>query len=353
MTLVILTMAYIAATGRWNPEFYRDPDGSIAGGSISEKIFVNIGGIEQGMIIRTRDINNPVLLFVHGGPGFPTYFLVEKYNPGLEEHFTVCYWEQRCGGLSWTPDMTPESITLNRLTADALEVTNYLRHRFEKEKIFILGHSGGTTIALPAVAQSPELYHAYIAMAQITKQRKSERIAYDYMLNQYRERNDRHMVKKLEKYNGLETDDDVLAFYNSGLRDIAMHDLGIGTMHKMRSVFNDIFLQVWRCGAYTLREKINLWKAKIVFLPKTNLRKETLFTDYAEAYPEVKVPVYFVSGSHDFTVNAGLADDYFNKLKAPVKHFYLFENSAHSPLFEEPARFREEVIDDLAVRDKR
>jgi hypothetical protein len=149
LTLMIIsmtvTLAFIAARGRGKPAFYRDADGSVAPGSISEKIYVPIGGVDQGMIIRTRDINNPVLLFVHGGPGFPTYFLVEKYNPGLEEQFTVCYWEQRCGGLSWSADRTPESITLDRLAADAIEVTNYLRQRFEKEKIYILTVNTGLT----------------------------------------------------------------------------------------------------------------------------------------------------------------------------------------------------------------
>ena len=337
------TLVIIAASGRGKPDFYRDADGSIAPGSISEKIMVPIGGVDQGMIIRTRDISNPVLLFVHGGPGFPTYFLVEKYNPGLEEHFTVCYWEQRCGGLSWSPGMTPESITLNRLTADAIEVTNYLRKRFDKEKIYLMAHSGGTTIALPAVAQSPELYHAYIAMGQLTRQRESEKIAYDYMLELYRSQGNRKMVRRLEKYNGVESDGDLLAFYNSGLRDMTMHELGIGTMRSMRSVIKDIFVESWRCRAYTLGEKINLWRAKMVFLPQTNLRRETLFTDFAEEYPELEVPVYFVCGRHDLTVNSGLTKEYYDRLKAPVKRFILFENSAHSPLFEEPERFREEV----------
>lgn len=344
-----VTLAFIAASGRGKPGFYRDADGSVAPGSISEKILVPIGGVDQGMIIRTRDINNPVLLFVHGGPGFPTYFLVEKYNPGLEEHFTVCYWEQRCGGLSWSPGMTPESITLERLTADAIEVTNYLRQRFKKEKIYLLAHSGGTTIGLPAVAQAPELYHAYIAMAQLTRQRESEKIAYDYMLDMYRSKGKSKMVRRLEKSNGVDSEEELLAFYNSGLRDVTMHELGIGTMRTMQSVFRDIFLESWRCSAYTLGEKINLWRAKIGFLPKTNLRRETLFTDFAEEYPELEVPVWFMCGRHDLTVNTGLTKEYFERLKAPEKRFYLFENSAHSPLFEEPERFREVVMEVTAA----
>jgi pimeloyl-ACP methyl ester carboxylesterase len=134
------------------PVAFKNENGNILKGSISEKIYIAIGGVKQGMFIRSKNTDNPVLLFVHGGPGFPNYFLFEKYNPGLEDYFTVCYWEQRGGGLSYTPEVTMESMTLEQLTSDAIEVTNYLRERFEKDKIYIMAWSGGTTIALPAVS---------------------------------------------------------------------------------------------------------------------------------------------------------------------------------------------------------
>jgi hypothetical protein len=79
-------------------------------------------------------------------------------------------------------------------------------------------------------------------MAQITRQRESERIAYDFMLKHYTEQNDQKSVKALQKFNHLETESDLIAFFNSGARDNLMHKLGIGTMRSMKSVFKDIFL---------------------------------------------------------------------------------------------------------------
>ncbi|NLO03280.1 MAG: alpha/beta hydrolase [Bacteroidales bacterium] len=125
-----------------------DNDGVSVQGSISEKTFVTIGGIRQGMFIRSKNISNPVLLYVHGGPAFSNYFLVEKYKPGLEDHFTVCYWEQRGGGLSYSPDIPLETMTFEQLTSDCIEVTNYLRARFGNNKIYLMAHSGGTPIAI-------------------------------------------------------------------------------------------------------------------------------------------------------------------------------------------------------------
>jgi pimeloyl-ACP methyl ester carboxylesterase len=356
MMLIILLLVLSAGFSAWiclmmispgTPQQFTSNDGKIIEGSISEKFFVNIGGVKQGMFIRSKNLDNPVLLFLHGGPGFPNYFLFEKFNPGLEDFFTVCYWEQRGGGLSYSPEVTPKSMTLTQLTSDAIEVTHYLRDRFAKEKIYIMAWSGGTTIALPAVAKAPELFHAYIAMGQITRQCESEKIAYEYMLMHYTEQKNLKPVKELKKFNHLETEQDLISFYNSAARDKLMHELGIGTMRNMKSIFKDIFLPVWTCRAYTLREKYNIWKSKLMFLPKTNLKIETLTTDFFEAYPEIHIPVYFISGKYDLTVNVDLSREYCNQLIAPVKRFYTFENSAHGPLFEEPERFRQILREEI------
>ncbi|MFN3556630.1 MAG: alpha/beta fold hydrolase [Bacteroidales bacterium] len=349
---IISLFVYLIIVSPGKPATFLDENGNLLEGSISEKIFVTIGGVEQGMIIRSKNIDNPVLLYLHGGPGFPIYHLIEKYNPGLEDFFTVCYWEQRGGGLSYTSAVTVESMHIDQLASDAIEVTNYLRERFGQEKIYILGHSGGTTIGLPLVARAPELFHAYIAMAQLTRQSESEKIAWDFMLKKYNEINDKRSVKQMEKYRVHESDADLLAFYNSGFRDEAMHQLGIGTMKEMRSIIKGIFLPSWTCKAYTLREKLNLWQSKFSFLPKTNLRSETLWTDFAATYPSLDIPVFFMCGRYDLTVNVDLTRDYYEQLNAPVKAFFIFEKSAHSPLFEEPEKFRE-ILDKEILRQDR
>jgi pimeloyl-ACP methyl ester carboxylesterase len=347
LCLAISLVIYLLFISPGKPKTFKDEKGNILKGSISEKIFVTIGGVKQGMFIRSKNTDNPVLLFVHGGPGFPNYFLFEKFKPGLEDYFTVCYWEQRGGGLSYSPEVIVEDMTLEQLTSDAIEVTNYLRERFGKDKIYLLAWSGGTTIALPSVSKAPELFHAYIAMGQITRQRESEKIAYKLMLKQLTELNDQRSVKQLKKYKNLETESDLISFYNSATRDNLMHKMGIGTMRNMKSVFKDIFLPVWTCRAYTLREKYNIWKSKIFFLPKTNLKTETLTTDFSEVYPNIDVPTYFMCGMFDLTVNIDLSRDFYNRLNAPLKGFYTFRNSAHGPLFEEPERFREILVKDV------
>lgn len=343
--IVFIATLFIISPGKLKP--FKDQEGQILDGSISEKIFINIGGVKQGMFLRGKDTNNPVLLFVHGGPSFPEYFLVEKYPVGLEDHFTVCYWEQRGGGISYTPDVTLESMTLEQLASDAVEVTNYLRGRFNKDRIYILAHSGGSAFAIQAVERYPHLYHAYIGIAQITRQADSEALCYKYMMNRYLTDGNLKMVAELEKYPILENDSLLLPFFNSVLRDKAQHDLGIGTMHNMRSIIKDVFFSVWTCKAYTVREKLNIWVSKFSFLKKTGLRGEIIQSDIAAKVPKLEIPVYFLSGKYDLTVNKDLSKKYLEMIEAPVKGFYTFNESAHSPMFEEPQRLKEILIKDV------
>jgi pimeloyl-ACP methyl ester carboxylesterase len=311
-------------------------------GSISEKCFVNIGGVRQGMFIKSKDLKNPVLLYLHGG--MPDYFLTEKYPTGLENYFTVVWWEQRGSGLSYSADIPSETMTLEQMISDTKELTNYLRNRFGQEKIYLMGHSGGTFIGIQVAARMPELYHAYIGVAQMSDQLKSERLAYEYMIKKYSEEGNTKMVRKLEAEpvtmkNG--TPDAYLA-----LRDPAMHSLGIGTTHDMYSVISGIFLPSLKCKEYTMIEKINMWRGKsrsgISILWTTILN-----TDLSNEVPELKLPVYFFEGIYDYTCSYSEAKSYFEKLKAPTKGFYTFGQSAHSPIFEEPLKVREIVLHDI------
>lgn len=159
------------------------------------------------MFIQSKDPAHPVLLFLHGG--MPEYFLTERYPTGLENDFTVAWWEQRGAGLSYRPGIPPETMTLEQFIADSLSVTSYLRDRFGQEKIYLMAHSGGTFIGLQAVARAPEPYHAYIGAAQ------------------------------------------------------AVNRLGVGTTHDMKSVLSGIFWPSVRSPQYTAAEKIQLWRGKL------------------------------------------------------------------------------------------
>jgi pimeloyl-ACP methyl ester carboxylesterase len=287
-----------------------------------------------------------VLLFVHGGPAMPELWLARRHPQVLEELFVVCWWEQRGGGISYDPALPPGSLTMEQLVSDTVEVAEHLRRRFGQERIYLLAHSWGTVLGLQAAARAPHLFHAYLAMGQITRQLASEREAYAWLLKRARAAGDQALVRALEAA-PLGPDLDALPEAYAALRDDAMHALGVGTTRRMRSVFREIFLASWLSPIYTPREKLGLWRGRWS-APSSRMWNRLLATDVAGQVPRLEVPVYFLHGAHDRTVSYALAREYLRSLQAPRKAFYTFGDSAHSPLFEEPERaariLREDVL---------
>lgn len=338
--IVLFSLLWLYSPG--NPKPFLDSQGKPLAGSIAEKIFVSINGLEQGMFIISKDTTHPVLLYLHGG--MPDYFLTKKYPTGLEDYFTMVWWEQRGSGLSYRADIPAGSINLEQMISDTKEVTNYLCKRFGKEKIYLMGHSGGTFIGLQVAAREPALYDAYIGVAQMADQLKSEILAYEYMLKQFGDKGDQKMFRKLEAVPVTLAGGTSNAYL--ALHDRAMHKLGIGTTHDMRSVITGIFLRSLTCRDYTLNEKINMWRGKSRS-GVSSLWNKMLATDLSELLPELDIPVYFFEGIYDYTCSYAVAKSYFEKLKAPIKGFYSFKNSAHSPLFEEPAKMKQIFQEDV------
>lgn len=137
LACVLIPLGVLLLWSPGKPAPFVDENGKPLPGRISEKIFVPINGAEQGMFIKSKDSTHPVLLYLHGG--MPDYFLTQRYPTTLEDHFTVCWWEQRGAGLSYQAGMPLETMTLEQLISDTLAVTNYLRRRFGQNKIYLMG----------------------------------------------------------------------------------------------------------------------------------------------------------------------------------------------------------------------
>jgi pimeloyl-ACP methyl ester carboxylesterase len=235
-------------------------------------------------------------------------------------------------------------MTVDQLVDDTIAVTDHLRKRFGQPKIYLLAHSWGSYVAIRAAQRSPERYHAYIGMGQIAHQIESEKLAYDFALARSHESGDGRTVRRLEA-SPVTTGAPLPAKWNA-MRDGVMHRLGVGTTRDMDSVVSGVFVPSWTSREYTLPEKLDLWRGK--FGSRPIFWNEFMEVDMSSAVPTLAIPTYFVQGRYDYTTNYALARRYFESLDAPVKGFYTFENSAHSPAFEEPDRMlrvlREDVL---------
>ena len=336
--LVIIVFAVLMVLP---PSFGNLPKGH----SLSEKTFLEIDGAKLGLIILSDNMDNPVLLVCGGGPGIPQYLMESLYPSVLPEYFTVCYFDYRGTGLSFDSSAVPDEMTTDRFIDDTLQVTGYLKDRFDQDKIYIMGHSFGTFIALNTVERYPENFIAYLAMSQACDQHQSELIAYDYMRSRYEEQGDSSMVAQFDEYNIRESEEDYRKYSGSGLRDKAMHSLGVGTTSDMDNVITDLFFPSLRIKAYTPFERINIWRGKAAS-GKFAVHNESRMFNAFEEIPSIEIPVYFFAGERDMTCCTSLQKEYYETIEAPEKQFFLYEGCAHSPIYEDGEKTRE-ILDEL------
>lgn len=323
---------------------FKDEYGNVLADSVSEVVYTEIGGIQQGMILKGRNTaKNPVLLFLHGGPGSPEFMMASPSKLRLEEVFTVCWWDQRGSGLSFDTSIDPETMTLERFVEDTVEVVEYLRARFGVEKVYLMGHSWGSMLGVYTVARHPELFHAYIGVGQVADQFRSEMLAYEYMVETATARGDEKLLAKLRQY-AIERPEDLTDAYMQ-VRSEGMNKYGVGSSRRYKSMWDAYIMPMVVCREYTLMQKLNYMRgmaeSSAIMMPL--VLEDSLF----ESVPSLDVPVYIVQGLYDYQVSYTVAKEYYEALDAPAKQFYTFEDSAHSPLFEEPSRFMQIMREDV------
>ena len=328
LVLLILAVWVIISPGKIRT--YSEPN------SLSEKFVMDINGAPNGFFINSRDISNPVLLFVSSGPGTDDYVFTDKYKDmQLENDFTVVYWDYRGMGIAYDKNIDTDQITLENLLNDTQKVTEYLKERFGQDKIYIMGFSGGTHIALRAAAEHPEDYHALINMAQtVTDSYENDTLMYSFMKDVFESRGDKTSLEKLE--NAVEhVENGNVVCKNWYDYVYLLHEAGGGTIMN-KTEFEGITLPILTCRCYTISEKLAYVKGMKMYR-RTPLSNELDGFDYRLCIPSLEIPVYFISGEMDYNCPRELAEEYCDIIEAPDKGFYLIPDSAHSPLWENPS----------------
>ncbi len=304
------------------------PDGKPLPGSIAELITVPIGGHDQAMMIRGRNTENPVLLYLAGGPG-GTDIGAMRADPTLEQDFVVVTWEQRGAGKSYSALDPVGTLTLEQMVADTIEATNYLRDRFDEDKIYLVGNSWGTTLGVLAVQQHPELFHAYVGTGQMVSQRETDIMFYEDTLA-WAERTGNDALAATLRRNGPPPYDNVLNYEPAISLE---HDWNpYPELDMSKEMPATLFVP-----EYNWMDRINAFRG---FLDTFSvLYPQLQDIDFRHDVPSLDVPVYIVIGKHEARGRAVLAKQWFEMLEAPLKEMITFEHSGHRPLFEEPAAF--------------
>jgi pimeloyl-ACP methyl ester carboxylesterase len=310
----------------YTPKIRVERGGSDSQGVASLEPIV-LGGVQQWILMRGRSTLNPVLLFLHGGPGMPSMYLAHKFQRPLERDFVVVHWDRRGAGKSYSEDTPPESMSVNQEVSDTVELTNFLRAHFHQEKLYLLGHSYGSYLGMIVAQRHPELFHAYVGIGQLAYAGKRNTDLQDrWIREQAIQRGNAGLVQELDSHVPIN-------------REKWLFRYG-GALHHGKS-FATLLLIGLGAPEYTLTDALNVRKG--VSFTHRHLRFDAISGELADAVPRVEVPVYFFTGRHDYTDPFENTVEYSARLVAPRKELVWFEESAHFPFLEEPDRFAREM----------
>lgn len=315
-----------------------DANGDEVVGSVAELTTVEANGHDLALMIRGHSTDNPVLLFLAGGPGGSEMGSMRNHLPRLEEHFTVVTLDQRGAGKSY-PELDPtDTITPEGYLDDTIVVTDYLRERFDQDRIYLLGQSWGTTLGIWAIQQRPELYRAYVGTGQMVSQLASDRILYEDTLAWARENGDSGLVDELES-NGPPPYERMLDYETSNSHEQSVYAYDHSQNSEGEAQMSENIL----ADEYALIDEVHLLGAFMDTFAA--LYPQLQDVDFRETATEFEVPVFFAQGAHEARARAALFDEWYPMVEAPIKELAVFETSGHRPLFEQPDRFVEFMVD--------
>jgi len=314
----------------------RSPNG------VQEAGFVDIGGIKQWIQIRGENRDNPVLLFVHGGPGGSTLPISSGWQP-WEKHFTVVQWDQRGAGRTYgaAGETLAPTMTLERMAQDGVELAEYLRRRLHKDRIVLVGHSWGSFLGIHIARQRPDLFYAYVGTGQVVGRTTFEKA---FALT----------IARLQTLAQSANNSTALA----ELASIAWQPDMIPNNRRLAEKWSNA-LGLPPPGTFQLAGPIPpLFMPDVSLLDLYNWRKGAAFSaryltggdgpmvrrDLASLGLEFPIPMFFIEGDSDDITPGGPAEQYFNQITAPHKEFVWVRGGDHFIPFDRPDEFLTELV---------
>ena len=303
---------------------------------INESAYVKIGGIEQWITIRGQDRNNPVLLFLHGGPGDVTNPWSYPYFFNWLNYFTVVQWDQRGSGrtLSKTGNSIGPTMTIERMTQDGIELSEYLRQHLRKNKIILIGHSWGSVFGVLMAKARPDLFYALVGTGQVVDSKQGDVVAYKLALQTASAAGDPDGIAALK------------AIGTPPYADGKGWQLFYKWRRACEGAETDRFLGglmglALQSPGYSIRD-INAW------LDGQVLGAQQLFGQGAQLDPkrlagDFAVPVFVFQGEHDCSSPTALARSYVDSIRAPRKKFVAISGAGHFAVFMKSDEFLKEL----------
>lgn len=317
-------------------EVVRDLQRIVAPTGVQESYKTTIGGIDQWIFVRGQDKANPIILFVHGGPAAPLMPSIWEFQRPIEEYFTVVNYDQRGAGktyLETDPESISDTIHIDRYVDDAIEISEYVRKRYGKDKLILMGHSWGTIIGMKAALKRPDLFHAYVGIGQVINTRDNERLSFQYGLEQARKHDNEKAVAELKSIAPYPGDQPITRERIIIARKWPQFYGGLSAYRDGGAKYYfgaSLLSPAYGCEAARAIDQGNLFTLGRV-LP------EFLQVDFKDVH-EFPIPVVMFMGRHDYTTPSAPTAAWLRQVDTPYKRGVWFEHSAHMIPWEEPGK---------------
>jgi pimeloyl-ACP methyl ester carboxylesterase len=304
---------------------------------------ITLGSIKQWIFIRGTDKKNPVLIFLHGGPGAPMGGISSSriYDTELINHFTVVHWDQRGAGKSFNRNIPISSMTFDRFVEDCNELIDYVLNKFNTQKVFLIGHSGGSVIGLKTACKYPDKIYAYVGIGQIISEHKIQQIGYDFIVENAKKSRDVKIQNAIAAIGPPPYDDPKEMLEN------AKYIVQYGGFIRDNPIKHLMAVQLTFLTSpeYTLSEGIRTFQNKGVKFTMDAMWKEIMNINFIEEIKSISIPIYFFHGKYDMITSLVPVEIFYNNLDAKKgKKLIIFENSGHIPFIEEKKKYQELLI---------
>lgn len=310
---------------------------------IDRKEQIVLGGLAQTIHIWGTNPENPVLLFLHGGPGVPNRHSMAKNHMDLCHDLTIVAWDQRGTGGSYF-GCDPESLTLEQLISDCGELIDYLCATLSKKKIFLLGASWGTELGTFVCQRCPDKIAGYIGYGQVVNGIENENVSYAFALEKAKEAGNAEDIADLERV-GPPADGQYKPVFEGLMTQRRIMKKYGGHSTKKGGYFTTTVIPILTSPELDLRSKIGTAKGYKLCLSK--MWPTIVHYDFIHYCGPFRMPYYIFQGRLDRNTPASLVQDFFDSIEAPDKDLIWFEHSAHGPMGEEPEKFKQLLLEKI------
>lgn len=316
-------------------EVIQDLDSIVAPNGIQENYAIEIGGLKQWVYVRGQDRNNPIILFVHGGPASPMAPVSWMFQKPIEEYFTVVNYDQRAAGKTYASNDTinlDKTIHIDNYVDDAIEIAQYIKNKYNKKKVILMGHSWGTVVSMNAALKRPDLFYAYVGIGQVINTKDNEELSFEYALKKAKKDKNETALKELQSIAPYPGDKPITRERIIIARTWPQY---YGGLTAYRNNSNYFYQAPLLSPEYSETDAQAIDQGNIFTLGK--ILPEFLKVDFKQV-TEFPIPVFMFMGKHDYTTPSKPTELWLKNVEAPTKKGIWFENSAHLIPLEEPGK---------------